>query len=215
MASGLRRCMYCEDSEGSGIEHFAPKESHPEKTYAWTNLLWVCAACNNAKNTAWDPALLDPTHDDPLDHIHLRFGTGELQPAPGSPRGAVTLRVLRSVLGTQTRAKGRRNAATRLREFLRLYEEHLAAGRHAEAQELRAILVTEPFSMVFAAVLRTSAQPGARDVLSGDLVDRLRRLGCSQWLDEADQARWDAAHEELLAEDAKVRVEGPETSTVP
>ena len=33
MASGLERCMYCEDSEGTAIEHFRPKSTYPERAF--------------------------------------------------------------------------------------------------------------------------------------------------------------------------------------
>jgi hypothetical protein len=35
MASGLERCMYCEDGEGAAIEHFWPKAHYPNRTFDW------------------------------------------------------------------------------------------------------------------------------------------------------------------------------------
>ena len=46
MASGIERCMYCEDSHGCDVEHFRPKVPHPAGTFEWPNLLLICAVCN-------------------------------------------------------------------------------------------------------------------------------------------------------------------------
>jgi 5-methylcytosine-specific restriction endonuclease McrA len=47
MASGLERCMYCEDSEGTAIEHFWPKATYPERAFDWLNYLIACSQCNS------------------------------------------------------------------------------------------------------------------------------------------------------------------------
>jgi hypothetical protein len=33
MAGGRERCLYCEDNEGTDIEHFWPKSKYPEKAF--------------------------------------------------------------------------------------------------------------------------------------------------------------------------------------
>ena len=35
MCSGAKRCCYCEDSMADEIEHIAPKNLFPEKTFVW------------------------------------------------------------------------------------------------------------------------------------------------------------------------------------
>jgi 5-methylcytosine-specific restriction endonuclease McrA len=47
MATGLIRCMYCEGSEGTDIEHFWPKSVYPERAFDWLNYLIACARCNS------------------------------------------------------------------------------------------------------------------------------------------------------------------------
>jgi hypothetical protein len=44
MAGGRTRCMYCEDNEGTDIEHFWPKSEHPEQAFSWSNYLLACAS---------------------------------------------------------------------------------------------------------------------------------------------------------------------------
>jgi uncharacterized protein (TIGR02646 family) len=75
MASGRERCMYCEDSAGTDIDHFWPKSRYPEKTFAWLNHLLACSTCNRRKlarfpvDAVGSPLLVDPTAEEPLDHI--------------------------------------------------------------------------------------------------------------------------------------------------
>ena len=56
MASGLERCMYCEDSEGTAIEHFWPKSVYPDRAFDWLNYLIACSETGEALAV------------DPLDH---------------------------------------------------------------------------------------------------------------------------------------------------
>ena len=50
MCNGVRRCMYCEDSEADEIEHRRPKSLYPHQTFDWDNLLYTCGVCNGPKN---------------------------------------------------------------------------------------------------------------------------------------------------------------------
>ena len=66
MSSGRQRCMYCEDNEGTDIDHFWPRASFPERAFDWDNYLLACSACNtNYKRDQFPglgnkPLLLDP-----------------------------------------------------------------------------------------------------------------------------------------------------------
>jgi len=42
-------CAYCEETCKGDVDHFRPKSKHPEVVYEWTNWLFVCHDCNNAK----------------------------------------------------------------------------------------------------------------------------------------------------------------------
>lgn len=79
MAPGHQRCMYCGDSQGTDIDHFEPKSLAPLRTFEWFNHLLACAYCNsNQKRSSFprseadgSPLLLDPTLQDPLEHLRL------------------------------------------------------------------------------------------------------------------------------------------------
>ncbi|NOY25886.1 MAG: HNH endonuclease, partial [Oligoflexia bacterium] len=84
MASGRARCMYCEDSLGTDIDHFRPKADFPQRAFAWPNYLLACSHCNsNLKRNAFpidgngDPLLLDPSADNPAEHLLFSPSTGE------------------------------------------------------------------------------------------------------------------------------------------
>lgn len=207
MASGLERCMYCEDSRGCDIEHMYPKVPYPSKAFLWLNLLLVCADCNRQKNDAFDEGILDPTTEDPLDHIVLSFTTGRYAARDDSPRGAATLRIVRRVASDQILTQGRQLAVAKIRIFLRDFDARQTEGRLEDADRIRGVLVNEPFSAAFAAVLRASREPGATDVLGEELVDVVsRHPTMHRWLKEADDARTAAAMPELAALARAVRI---------
>ena len=91
MAPGRTRCMYCEDNTGVDVEHFWPKSKFPARTFSWMNYLLACPQCNSnykrakfPRSIGGDPLLIDPTAEDPSDHLgvdaarrSLRTGIGE------------------------------------------------------------------------------------------------------------------------------------------
>jgi uncharacterized protein (TIGR02646 family) len=84
MANNRLRCFYCEDSRGTDIEHFWPKGRFPARAFAWLNMLLVCSGCNNQKGSQFPcdgqgrPLLIDPTAENPWDHLYYDAETGEL-----------------------------------------------------------------------------------------------------------------------------------------
>src|SRR5215218_4045930 len=48
MTGARERCMYCEDSRGTDIEHFRPQVTFRGLIFRWPNMLWICAACNRS-----------------------------------------------------------------------------------------------------------------------------------------------------------------------
>lgn len=98
LCSGVRRCMYCQDSGGVDVEHYRPKAWYPELVFAWANFLLICTRCNRKKSSrfplfhpkapavrvltrakgtaprrppAADPVLLNPRFDDPSRYLTL------------------------------------------------------------------------------------------------------------------------------------------------
>jgi uncharacterized protein (TIGR02646 family) len=110
MCHGARRCMYCEDAPADEVEHFRPKNLHPELVFDWSNYLYACGICNGPKNNKWgvlaqsgstvtkvsrspdspvlpppagSPALIDPSLEEPLDYLFLDLQTLLIVPKPG------------------------------------------------------------------------------------------------------------------------------------
>ncbi|QVI20910.1 HNH endonuclease [Nocardia tengchongensis] len=82
MCSNRVRCMYCEDNEGTDIDHFRPKAHYPEWSFTWENYLLACSRCNSNYKRDRFPVdgdrelLLDPTAANPFDHLILSLSTG-------------------------------------------------------------------------------------------------------------------------------------------
>ncbi len=153
MAAGLERCMYCEDSAGTDIEHFWPKSAYPERAFNWDNYLLACSGCNsNHKrerfplDAAGAPLLIDPTAEDPGDHLALSPRTGQY--VARTSKGAQSIDVFglhRDVL-----EKGRRDAWVRIPAMLRCYDEACSEGDWQRALELQRAICRVPFASVFA-----------------------------------------------------------------
>jgi len=74
------KCSFCESKIGHVspvyIEHYRPKSraEYQKFTFAWENWLLTCATCNTNKGIYFEycevlPCLIDPTTDDPTEHI--------------------------------------------------------------------------------------------------------------------------------------------------
>lgn len=87
MTCPRERCMYCVDSHATDVEHFWPKTRFPERMFAWENLLLCCTECGRFKLDRFpraedgSPLLVDPTADDPWQHLDFDPDTGALTAA--------------------------------------------------------------------------------------------------------------------------------------
>lgn len=129
MAGERQRCMYCQDSHGSDIEHFRPKTLFPRYMYRWKNLLLCCTHCGRIKGNQFPMAgrrvlLVDPTQENPWDSLDFDPVTGnicarfDLQINNWSEKGVETVKALhldrREVL-----SRGYLQTLRRLRQTLR------------------------------------------------------------------------------------------------
>lgn len=194
MCSGLDRCMYCEDSQATAIEHFWPRSLRPQGAFIWENLLFACAHCNsNEKRTQFpqdangQPLLIDPTAEDPLDHLVLVPLTGKFEPridADGqqSPKGRKsidTYGLYRTLL-----EQGRRNAWVALKALLLLYDADLKANRDESADTVRQAICEQAFSSVLTYMLHfhQTARAALAQILPPDCLAVLdERPEISQW----------------------------------
>jgi uncharacterized protein (TIGR02646 family) len=147
MAGRRERCMYCEDSRGTDIEHFWPKSVYPERTFEWPNMLLSCAGCQRAKGDRFpldddgDPQLIDPTAEEPWDFLYYVAETGVVtpryDPATGQefPKGRCTISLL--PLNHEAITEGRKRAARRLcrvvRDFLDVARQGFAGTSRSQA----------------------------------------------------------------------------------
>jgi uncharacterized protein (TIGR02646 family) len=164
MAPGNKRCMYCEDSHGTSIDHFWPKAGYPERAFDWLNYLLACSACNsNQKRDQFpldmmgQPLLLNPAEEDPLDHLSFSTTTGEY--ASLSPKGNSSIRVFG--LNREVLTIGRTDAWVALQNLLILYASAKVAGDGQWAGEIEAVVRRFPFVGVFVALLRIASGPGS------------------------------------------------------
>lgn len=135
MAGPRKRCMYCLDSRGSDVEHFWPKASYPHRMCSWRNLLLCCSDCGRKKGDRFPlddqglPLLLDPSADEPWEHLDFDPETGNLTPrfdptGASSPRGEETVRML-ELDQREELARGYQTTYKRLKREL---EAALSAG---------------------------------------------------------------------------------------
>jgi uncharacterized protein (TIGR02646 family) len=108
MTRDTERCMYCSHSEGADIEHFRPKSKYADYMFRWSNYLLSCPVCNSRykgikfpTDDSGDPLLIDPTIDEPWDHLVIDVDTGILMPKyigcelkSPSPKGKATIDTL-------------------------------------------------------------------------------------------------------------------------
>jgi len=176
MAPGVQRCMYCGDSLATDIDHFEPIREFPAGTFSWPNHLLACSYCNsNAKrdlfprDAAGNPLLIDPTRDDPAEHLRLVLRTGVYRGL--SAKGTESIRVFG--LNRADLTRGREVAFATRAAVLCKADDLLAAGRDGEAARCLRALAEEPHASVLHEMLRACRLPGAADVLGADVVAAL------------------------------------------
>jgi uncharacterized protein (TIGR02646 family) len=132
MAGDRCRCFYCEDSRGTDIDHFWPKVPFPDRAFIWDNMLLSCSGCNNHKKSKFPrdgeglPLLIDPTNEDPWDHLFFDNKTGELTArwlpeGAQDPKGLVTTGPDILPLNIELITNGRKRTLRNLERFVSKY----------------------------------------------------------------------------------------------
>lgn len=187
MATGVERCMYCEDSAGTDIEHFYPKSLYPERAFEWKNYLHACSHCNSNEkrgqfplDAEGQPLLLNPTVEKPIDHLRLSPSTGVFDAA--SPKGDASIRVFG--LSRSTLVKGRINAWVAMNALILRWASVNEKGDEAQAAEVQRALAEHPFSSVLAFLIRISKGPQAEILVLQEVLDVLQvHPEIETWLD--------------------------------
>ncbi len=132
MAGKRERCMYCEDSHGTDIEHFRPKTKYPGRMFVWENHLLCCTDCGRIKgeqcplDNSGSPLLIDPTVENPWDFLEFDPDTGNLvarydnQAEAFSPKGTGTVEALK-LDRREALAEGYRRSLRRIKSVLEPY----------------------------------------------------------------------------------------------
>lgn len=156
MCSGIKRCMYCEDSAGTDIEHFYPKSDYPERAFGWDNYLLACSTCNsNYKRDEFPvdddggPLLIDPSTEDPFDHLEFSPSTGKYEHQDRT--GEESRRVFG--LDRPELVKARLNTWEVAEVLIAAYAKRKAAD-HARTGELAEAIRELPMSGVVLSILR-------------------------------------------------------------
>lgn len=188
MATGRGRCMYCEDSLGTDIEHFYPRARYPRRAFSWRNYLLACSHCNsNLKRHRFPflnrrPALLDPTVDDPFEHLLFIPLTGEL--CATGPKGQPSIDVFGLNDSTTPRKlpRARRETFLKLQLLLEEHERCLDASDEAGAALAKQAILDEPFLAVLGWLLRVATGPAARSLLRAGVAEIVARRGIAGWI---------------------------------
>lgn len=187
MATGRGRCMYCEDSQGTDIEHFYPKKKYPKRAFRWDNYLLACSHCNsNLKRERFplagrQPALLNPTADDPFEHLAFLPTTGEF--AAIGPKGQPSIDVfgLNDVATPRKLPEARRETLLKLQLLLEEYDKCLKAKKREGAALAKQTIQHESFSAVLGWLLQLSQVPGAARTLRPGIPALLRKHSVATW----------------------------------
>ena len=145
MSGRRQRCMFCEDSRGTDIDHYWPLSTYKEHSFVWTNLFWICAGCNKAKGPRFDmdqagqPLLIDPTADDPWDHLFYDSRTGNITPRYNpiskqpSPKGVYTTDANVLHLNVEAITEGRQRVQRNLQRAVRQFLQQIGFSHNPDA----------------------------------------------------------------------------------
>lgn len=168
-AAGHDRCMYCGDNEGTDIDHYQPLALAPLLAFTWLNHLLACSRCNShfkrdlfPVDAEGVPLILDPTRDDPFDHLVLSLSVGRY--APLTERGATTIDVCG--LNRDTLTRGRQTAYDTMTLVLAQWGEAVAVSDATTMNMVVRTIREQPFADVCQAMLRYADAPGAVDVFA-------------------------------------------------
>lgn len=176
MAPGVEYCMYCEANEGTDIDHFRPRRRYPRSAFRWSNLLLACSHCNsNAKrdqfprDAAGRMLLIDPTRDDPREHLTLTPTTGRYEPE--SPSGDASITVFG--LNRGTLVEGRRDAWGSVEAQIIRYANAADHSDTVRALDAQRILCRVPHVSVFVELLSIAQTPVATKYIAAACLDAL------------------------------------------
>ncbi|MGW6476344.1 HNH endonuclease [Streptomyces sp. NPDC055059] len=166
MAPGWDCCMYCGDHLADTVDHFVPKSRCALRTFYWPNLLLACSTCNtrykgdeHENDGLLGSLLIDPTREDPFDHLDLRLASGVYRVVEGSRKGQWTINVCG--LNEGKRPRVRADAWLNLTDDLKDWDRARAEGDHKNMRRKVYRMRNQPFADVCYAALRKAAADDA------------------------------------------------------
>lgn len=171
MAPGLDSCMYCGNHLADTVDHFIPRARCALRTFYWPNLLLACSTCNSRyKRDAYESdglvgsLLVDPTRDDPFDHLDLQLESGLYHVVEGSKKGQKTIDVcgLNREKLPQARERAWRNLGGDLRSWAGARED----GREDDMHYFEWRMRDQPFADVCHAALRKAVSEHAEAIFA-------------------------------------------------
>lgn len=186
MATGIERCMYCEDSHGTDIEHFRPKSEYPTFAFTWENYLLACSECNsNHKRTEFPlddegrPLLIDPCVDEPREHLAFSPSTGKFVELDLKGKHSTVV----FGLNRYSLERARRRTWVEVQELLACYAAHVQAGRSRRAEEVKATICDLPHQSVLVEIVELAARNDAARYLEAECRDAIaNHPEIRQWL---------------------------------
>lgn len=171
MAPAIQRCMYCLDNQGTDIDHFQPKALAPLRTFDWLNHLLACSFCNsNAKREAYpcdeetgECLLLDPSIDDPADHLTLLPASGKYDGLTAKGWESITV----FDLNRETLRRGRVRMYQLCRDLLPVWHAKVLRGDLEGAGETALALREVPFGDVLRTLCRRARTPTVAELTFG------------------------------------------------
>ncbi|HUQ57102.1 HNH endonuclease [Lentzea sp.] len=178
MAAGFETCMYCGESRGTDVDHFEPIVRNPLRTFDWLNHLLACSACNSHQkrdqfplDQDGTPLLIDPTAEDPFNHLLLTLSLGIYSPL--TLKGEVTIEVCG--LNRRGLPQGRMHARNVVELALHAWDRARGRDRSDEMRKHVRTVQGQPFADVCQSMLRQALSPGA-DIVFSDSPDLLELL---------------------------------------
>ncbi|MEV0617151.1 HNH endonuclease [Nonomuraea sp. NPDC050404] len=185
MVLGIKSCMYCGDHLSTDIDHFEPLAETPLRAFDWLNHFLACSHCNShekrdrfPRDEAGVPLLVDPSGEDPHDHLMLALAAGRYESL--TSRGSATIDVFG--LNRQDLVDARIAAFDCMCAVLRDRRRLLRAGDAAKAGRLAKSLFDQPFIDVLYTMLRVRHHSRAALILDGpEVVEALADPALDLW----------------------------------
>ena len=178
MAHGRQCCNYCSDNLGTDVDHYCPIAEEPLSTFEWKNHLLACGKCNShakrglfPRDAEGNPLIIDPTAEDPWDHLRLTPSTGQY--VAMTEKGRTTKELL---LDHDLLARGRKAAWLDATAHVIEHSRAVASKDSSEALMHQYLLLERPNLDAFYAMLRWSEISSANILFDQECLQALKAM---------------------------------------